>query len=62
MRVYLMRMVECGIPRRTAIKVYRDFKARDKLPALKVWPLIDEMMATLQVLQPRLYNAVMQRL
>ena len=35
MRVYLMRMVECGIPRRTAIKVYRDFKARDKLPALK---------------------------
>lgn len=28
----------------------------------EVWPLIDEMMATLQVLQPRLYNAVMQRL
>ena len=27
-----------------------------------VWPVIDELMVTLQVIQPRLYNAVMDRL
>lgn len=27
-----------------------------------VWPVIDELMSTLQVIQPRLYNAVMQKL
>ena len=27
-----------------------------------VWPIIDELMMTLQVIQPRLYNAVMEKL
>lgn len=27
-----------------------------------VWPIIDELMDTLQVIQPRLYNAVLQKL
>lgn len=27
-----------------------------------VWPVIDELMDTLHVIQPRLYNAVMQKL
>lgn len=27
----------------------------------EVWPIIDELMLTLQVIQPRLYNAVMAR-
>ena len=27
-----------------------------------VWPIIDELMLTLQVLQPRLYDAVMQKI
>ena len=35
MREYVMRMHECGIPVRTAVKVYKDFKARHKLSALR---------------------------
>lgn len=35
MREYVMRMVDCGIPMQTAIKIYQDFKARHKLSALK---------------------------
>lgn len=35
MREYVMRMVDCGIPMKTAIKIYQDFKARNKLAALK---------------------------
>ena len=27
-----------------------------------VWPVIDELMSTLQILQPRIYNAVMKKL
>ncbi len=27
-----------------------------------VWPIIDELMLTLQVIQPRLYNAVMAKI
>lgn len=27
-----------------------------------VWPIIDELMSTLQVIQPRLYNVVMEKL
>lgn len=29
---------------------------------MDVWPVIDELMSTLQVIQPRLYNAVLQKL
>ena len=35
MREYVMRMVKCGIPMKTAIKIYQDFKSRHKLAALK---------------------------
>ena len=35
MREYVMRMHECGIPIRTAIKIYADFKARHRLAALR---------------------------
>ncbi len=28
----------------------------------EVWPVIDELMVTLQIIQPRLYSAVMDRL
>ena len=29
-------------------------------PAAEVWPIIDEMISTIQVLQPRLYDSVMR--
>lgn len=35
MREYVMRMHQCGIPLRTAVKIYKDFKARHKLTALR---------------------------
>ena len=35
MREYVIRMHQCGIPLRTAIKIYADFKSRHKLAALK---------------------------
>ena len=35
MREYVMRMVDCGIPMKTAIKIYQDFKARHRLAALR---------------------------
>ena len=35
MREYIDRMRSCGIPLKTAIKIYKDFKARHKLAALK---------------------------
>ena len=28
----------------------------------RVWPVIDELMSTLQIMQPRLYNAVIEKL
>ena len=33
---------------------------RDK-PAKKVWPIIDELMEAIKALQPRLYNATLER-
>ena len=35
MREYVMRMHSCGIPLRTAVKIYADFKTRRKLVALR---------------------------
>ena len=35
MREYVLRMTRCGIPMKTAIKIYKDFKARKKLAALR---------------------------
>lgn len=35
MREYIDRMRSCGIPLKTAIKIYKDFKARKKLAALR---------------------------
>lgn len=32
------------------------------LPAERVWRIIDELMTSLQVVQPRLYDAVMQKI
>ena len=37
-------------------------KATDGRPQGKIWPILDELMSTLYVLQPRLYNGVMRRL
>ena len=34
MREYVARMTACGIPMRTAVKIYADFKKRHKLKAL----------------------------
>ena len=31
-------------------------------PAGDIWPLMDELMSTLQILQPRLYESVMRKL
>ena len=31
-------------------------------PSEEIWPIIDELMSTIQVLMPRLYNAVMRKL
>ena len=34
----------------------------NNIPARDVWPIMDELMDTLQVINPRLYSGVMQRL
>ena len=34
MREYVLRMVACGIPLKTAVKIYSDFKHRRKLREL----------------------------
>ena len=44
MREYIVRMVGCGIPMKTAIKIYRDCKARGKLAALRKYiAYVEEM-------------------
>ncbi len=35
MREYVMRMHQCGITLKTAVKIYQDFKARHELAALR---------------------------
>lgn len=35
MREYVERMSACGIPTRTAVKIYRDFRDRRRLSALR---------------------------
>lgn len=37
-------------------------QAIDGRQASDIWPIMDELMSTLQVLQPRLYDGVMRRL
>ena len=37
-------------------------KAIDGKEQKDVWPVIDELMETIQIIQPRLYDAVMNRL
>ena len=37
-------------------------RAIDGRPQKEIWPLMDEMMDTLQAIHPRLYRAVMERL
>ena len=37
-------------------------KSIDGRPQGEIWPVLDELMSTLYVLQPRLYNGVMRRL
>ena len=37
MRDYVLRMTKCGIPLKTAIKIYQDFKARGKLAKLRTY-------------------------
>lgn len=37
-------------------------KAIDGKPAADIWPIMDELMSTLYVLMPRLYNGVMRKL
>jgi hypothetical protein len=34
----------------------------DGRPQEEIWPLLDEMMETIQAIHPRLYRAVMDRL
>ena len=49
----------------TTISYYSDTDfshAIDGKPAKDVWPLMDELMSTIQVLLPRLYDGVMRRL
>lgn len=37
-------------------------RAIDGRPQREIWPLMDEMMDTIQAIHPRLYRAVMERL
>lgn len=37
-------------------------RAIDGRPQKEIWPLMDEMMDTIQAIHPRLYRAVMERL
>ena len=52
-------------PVETTIDYYSDTdfsRAIDGRPSADIWPVMDELMSTLQVLQPRLYDGVMRRL
>lgn len=52
-------------PVETTIDYYSDTdfsRAIDGRPSADIWPIMDELMSTLQVLQPRLYDSVMRRL
>lgn len=52
-------------PVETAIDYYSDTdfsRAIDGRPSADIWPIMDELMSTLQVLQPRIYDSVMRRL
>lgn len=41
----------------------RDFcRAIDGRPAADIWPVMDELMSTLRIVQPRLYDGVMRKL
>lgn len=31
---YIDRLIRCGIPHKTAVRIYRDFIVRDAMPAL----------------------------
>ena len=44
------------------IKEIRESKGMTQTEAADVWPIMDELMSTLQVLQPRLYDGVMRKL
>ena len=52
-------------PVETTIDYYSDTdfaRSIDGRKAADVWPIMDELMSTLQVLQPRLYDGVMRKL
>ena len=49
----------------TTIDYYSDTefsRAIDGKPAAAIWPVMEELMETLRILQPRLYDGVMRRL
>lgn len=52
-------------PVETTIDYYSDTdfsRAIDGRPAAEIWPIMDDLMNTLQMLQPRIYDAVMRNL
>ena len=49
----------------TTIDYYSDTdfsRAIDGRPAANIWPVMDELMSTLRIVQPRLYDGVMRKL
>ena len=52
-------------PVETTIDYYSDTdfsRAIDGRPAADIWPVMDELMSTLRIVQPRLYDGVMRKL
>lgn len=52
-------------PVETTIDYYSDTdfsRAIDGRPAANIWPVMDELMSTLRIVQPRLYDGVMRKL
>ena len=52
-------------PVETTIDYYSDTdfsRTIDGRPAADIWPVMDELMSTLRIVQPRLYDGVMRKL
>lgn len=71
----IARLIDCGMTRDVALFMYGKYKRAGELDSdtdfaravdgreqNEVLPIIDELMRTLQILYPRLYNAVMVKL
>lgn len=72
MNKLIARLIDCGMTRDVALHMYGVYKRKGKLDEFaraidgreqsEILPVMDELMSTLNVIQPRLYDAVMNKL